>query len=57
MSSTAVFSETEVIVNNQVTILKNQSTILKNQEVIKKNQEILNVIVKNQERILAALRH
>jgi hypothetical protein len=57
MSSTEVFSETKVIVNNQVTILKNQSMILKNQEVIKKNQETLNVIVKNQEKILAALRH
>jgi hypothetical protein len=53
---TAVLTETEVLANQQ-TILRNQSYILKNQEEIKKNQEILNVIVKNQEKILAALRH
>jgi hypothetical protein len=56
MSSTGVFSETEVL-TNQKTILKNQAFILKNQEEIKKNQETLNVIVKNQEKILAAVRH
>ena len=56
MSPTAVFSETEVL-TNQKTILQNQAFILKNQEEIKKNQEILNVVVKNQEKILAAVRH
>jgi hypothetical protein len=54
--STAVIAETEVLAN-QGTILKNQTFILKNQEEIKKNQETLNVIVKNQEKILAAVRH
>lgn len=57
MSPGAVLSETEVVVTNQMTILRNQTLILKNQEEIKKNQETLNVIVKNQEKILAALRH
>jgi hypothetical protein len=56
MSPTAVFSETEVL-TNQKTILQNQAFILKNQEEIKKNQETLNVIVKNQEKILAPVRH
>jgi hypothetical protein len=56
MSPTAVFTETEVLAN-QKTILQNQAFILKNQEEIKKNQETLNVIVKNQEKILAAVRH
>jgi hypothetical protein len=54
--STAVLTETEVLAN-QKTILHNQAFILKNQEEIKKNQETLNVIVKNQEKILAAVRH
>jgi hypothetical protein len=54
--STAVISETEVLANQQ-TILKNQAFILKNQEEIKKNQGTLDVIVKNQEKILAAVRH
>ena len=56
MSPTAVLPETDVILANQETILQNQALILKNQEEIKKNQETLNVIVKNQEKILAALR-
>ncbi len=54
--SNAVISETEVLANQQ-TILKNQAFILKNQEEIKKNQGTLNVIVKNQEKILAAVHH
>jgi hypothetical protein len=54
--SNAALSETEVL-TNQKTILQNQAFILKNQEEIKKNQETLNVIVKNQEKILAAVRH
>jgi hypothetical protein len=54
--STAVLSETEVLAN-QKTILQNQTLILKNQEEIKKNQATLDVIVKNQEKILAAVRH
>jgi hypothetical protein len=54
--STAVILEAEDLAN-EPTILKNQSFILKNQEEIKKNQETLTVIVKNQEKILAAVRH
>ena len=55
MSPVAVLSETELVLANQETILQNQALILKNQEQIKKNQETLNVIVKNQEKILAAV--
>ena len=54
--SIAVPSETEVLAN-QKTLLHNQTLILKNQEEIKKNQATLDVIVKNQENILAAVRH
>jgi hypothetical protein len=56
MSPTTVLAETDVLLANQETILQNQTRILKNQQEIKKNQETLNVIVKNQEKILAALR-
>jgi hypothetical protein len=48
-------SETDVLVNQKV-ILQNQALILKNQDEIKKNQQTLDLIVKNQEKILAALR-
>ena len=57
MSPTAILSETEVILANQKTILQNQALILKGQEEIKKNQELLQVIVNNQEQILAGQRH
>jgi len=57
MSPTAVLSETEAVLANQKKILQNQALILKGQEEIKKNQETLNVIVNNQEKILAAQRH
>jgi hypothetical protein len=57
MSATAVLSKAELILANQKTILQNQASILKGQEEIKKNQETLNVIVNNQEKILAAQRH
>lgn len=50
-------TETEVVLMNQLKILKNQSFILSDLEQIKKNQEALGTIVKNQERILAALDH
>jgi hypothetical protein len=56
MSSTAAVPETQILAN-QKTILENQALILKNQEAIKKNQETLNVIVKNQDEILAAKGH
>ncbi|MFZ0770424.1 MAG: hypothetical protein WCA49_04280 [Candidatus Sulfotelmatobacter sp.] len=57
MPPTAVLSETETVLANQKTILKNQALILQGQEEIKKNQELLQVIVDNQEKILAAQRH
>jgi hypothetical protein len=56
VSPTTVCSETEVL-SNQKTILQNQVFILKNQEEIKKSQETLQVTVKNQEKILAAVHH
>jgi hypothetical protein len=55
MSQTGVLSETEILANQKL-ILQNQATILKNQEEIKKNQATLELIVKNQEKILAAVR-
>ena len=55
MSPTALLSEMETVLTNQTTILENQALILKNQDEIKKSQRTLNVIVKNQEEILAAL--
>jgi hypothetical protein len=59
MTAASSFSETEteVVLMNQLKILKNQSFILSDLEQIKKNQETLGTIVKNQEKILAALRH
>ena len=48
-------SETDVLANQKM-ILQNQTLILKNQEEIKKNQQTLDLIVKNQEKTLAALR-
>ena len=48
-------SESDIVANQKM-ILENQATILKNQEEIKKNQEALNLIIKNQEKILAAIR-
>jgi hypothetical protein len=48
-------SEAKVLAN-QKAILRNQALILKNQKEIKKNQDTLDVIVKNQEKIIAALR-
>lgn len=45
------------VLANQKAILKNQAVILKNQNEIKKNQATLTIIVKNQKKILAALRH
>lgn len=47
-------SDTDVIANQKL-IVENQAKILANQETIKKNQVTLDIIVKNQERILALL--
>jgi hypothetical protein len=59
MTLATAFSETqtEVVLMNQLKILKNQSFILSDLEQIKKNQETMGTIVKNQEKILAALLH
>jgi hypothetical protein len=48
-------SESDVVANQKM-ILENQAAILKNQEEIKKNQDALNLIIKNQEKILAEIR-
>jgi hypothetical protein len=48
-------SESDIVANQKM-IIENQATILKNQEEIKKNQEALQLIIKNQEKILAAIR-
>jgi hypothetical protein len=50
-----VLSNQKLILENQASILSNQKAILANQEAIKKNQETLDVIVKNQEKILRLL--
>jgi hypothetical protein len=62
MSAAQIFSESEVLTNqkrildNQATLLKNQDVIKNNQNDIKRNQEKLDVIVKNQEKILTFLK-
>ena len=62
MAEKDILSNQKLILKNQSTILRNQDTIKKNQVAIKdnqkdikKNQESLNVILKNQERIIALL--
>ena len=47
-------SDTDVIANQKL-IVENQAKILANQETIKRNQATLEIILKNQERILAIL--
>ena len=47
-------SDTDVIANQKL-IVENQAKILANQETIKHNQATLEIILKNQERILAIL--
>jgi len=63
MAETEVLGNQKQILENQATILanqgdikKNQQAILANQETIKKNQQSLDLILKNQEKILALLR-
>jgi hypothetical protein len=55
MSDHDVLSNQKLILENQGAILSNQKNIQENQEIIKKNQESLNLILKNQEKILALL--
>jgi hypothetical protein len=57
MSATTVLSKAKIIIANQKTILENQALILQGQQEIRQRQETLDVIVNNQEKILAAQRH
>jgi len=56
MAETDVLANQKTILANQKAILANQKTIVKNQEVIKKNQNRLDLILKNQIKILALLK-
>ena len=55
MAQDEVVTNQKSILANQETILGNQKTIVDNQEIIKKNQASLDLILKNQEKILALL--
>lgn len=62
MAETDLLANQKQILENQSTILanqdgikQNQETILANQETIKKNQQSLDLILTNQEKILALL--
>jgi hypothetical protein len=51
----SILKNQKAILANQETIKKNLGTIKGNQVTIKKNQEKLDLILKNQERILALI--
>ena len=53
MAEGQIIANQKTILKNQKAILANQETIKKNQVTIKKNQDKLDLILKNQERILA----
>jgi hypothetical protein len=55
MSEHDIVANQKLILENQHTILANQKTIQDNQAIIKQNQDSLQVILKNQEKILALL--
>jgi hypothetical protein len=55
MSEHDVVANQKLILENQHTIIANQKTIQDNQAIIKHNQEALQLILKNQEKILALL--
>ena len=55
MAEGQIIANQKTILKNQKAILANQDTIKKNQATIKKNQDKLDLILKNQERILALL--
>lgn len=48
-------AETDVIANQRI-ILENQKQIKENQDIIRTNQEKLDIIIRNQELILALLK-
>jgi hypothetical protein len=52
----AILANQEAIKGNQHAIKDNQTSILDNQGAIKKNQESLDLILKNQQQILALLK-
>ena len=53
MAEAQIIANQKSSLKNQKAILANQDTIKKNQVTIKKNQQKLDLILKNQERILA----
>ena len=55
MAQDEVVTNQKTILANQETILTNQKTIVENQDIIKTNQASLDLILKNQEKILALL--
>ena len=55
MAEGQIIANQKTILKNQKAILANQETIKKNQVTIKKNQDKLDLILKNQERILALI--
>jgi len=56
MADHDVLANQKTILDHQAQILANQKTILDNQAAIKRNQDALQEIIKNQEKILAALK-
>ena len=56
MAETDVITNQRIILENQKLILANQEHIQQNQGIIQKNQEKLDIIIQNQEQILAALK-
>jgi len=56
MADNDVLANQKTILDHQAQILANQKTILDNQAAIKQNQDALQEIIKNQEKILTALK-
>lgn len=56
MAETDVIANQRIILENQKLILANQEQIQQNQGIIQKNQEKLDIIIRNQEQILASLK-
>lgn len=56
MAETDVIANQRTILENQKLILANQDQIKENQDIIRANQEKLDIIIRNQEQILAVLK-
>ena len=56
MAEADVITNQKIILENQKLILANQEQIRQNQGIIQKNQEKLDIIIRNQEQILASLK-